>query len=522
MLVHIILLLEFVKKWELENGSVIISGTYGSYKVYYNYFNWGAYGDDIIGSGLKVAKNNGWTDPEKAIKGGVKALAQNYINCGQDTLYLQKFDVVDGGDGYYGHQYMTNVAASKSEGSMVRDAYESMGLLSKESKIKFKIPVYENMPTYKAAEPGKETIVTQDVQINESNVNIRKTASIKGEILGTLSKGTKLLRIELAASKDSNGYFWDKVVLSNGTKGYVSRTYLKELSLQSNCSEKYIVVNRVALRNGPGTEGTEIIKYVSPGQIVTAVEKDKYPNLNGENWYRIKLSDGNYGYVALGSSSNPNMVVYDETSTEYGYVKVICTDGLNIRSAPTTGSNNIITAVTQGTRLFRIQKNASDNQGYIWDKVITDSGIVGYVVRQDKETGEAWIVDMNTNYVVNEESSNVICVPGLTVENLSSLSSDIVVKNGNTAVSNSAKIGTGYTITANGKTYTAVVKGDLTGTGTVTTVDAARVLKNAADKYTLKDEFLLAADVTGDGKVTTVDAARVLKAAAGKYDLTVQ
>lgn len=500
-------------------GSTMISGTYGSYKGYYNYFNWGAYGSDIMGSGLKTAKSYNWTDPEKAIKGGVQLLARNYISIGQDTLYLQKFDVVDGGDGYYGHQYMTNVSASKSEGLTTKNAYLKIGMLSGNTKIKFKIPVYKNMPTSKSAFPGKETIVTQDVQINIDNVSVRETASSTGNVITTFSKGTKILRIQLAESKDSAGYYWDKVVLSNGTKGYISRTYLTKLSVQSNCSTKYVVLNKIALRNGPGTTDTDIIKYVSEGQIVTVVEKDKYTNLDGENWYRVKLTDGDYGYVPLGATSNPNMVVYDETSTEYGYIRVVCTDGLNIRTAPST-SASITTAVTKGTKLFRIQKNASNNGGYIWDKVVTTSGIVGYIVRQDKSTGEAWVETYSENYTVDNTKSSITCVPNLTVSKLSELSSNVVVKNGNTVIKSNEKIGTGYTITIDGKTYTAVVMGDVTGTGIVTAVDAARTLKNAAGKYALKDSYLLAADVTDDGKITAVDAARILKAAAGKYTFT--
>ena len=76
-------------------------------------------------------------------------------------------------------------------------------------------------------------------------------------------------------------------------------------------------------------------------------------------------------------------------------------------------------------------------------------------------------------------------------------------------------------MTINGKTYTAVVLGDITGDGKITTVDAARALKAAAGKYQLKDAYLSAADITGDGKVTTVDAARALKAAAGKYQISI-
>lgn len=502
-------------------GSVIVSGTYGSYKGYYNYFNWGAFGDDIIGSGLKTAKDKGWTDPEKAIKGGVEAIAKNYISIGQDTFYFQKFDVVDGGDGYYGHQYMTNVSASKTEGQTVRSAYKSMGLLSKDVKIKFKIPVYKNMPTIKAAEPGKETIITQDVQINENSVNIRKTASISGAVLKTLNKGTKLLRIELAEKKDSDGYYWDKVVLSDGSKGYVSRTYLTELSLQSNCNEKYVVLNEVALRNGPGTSGTEIIKYISPGKIITAVEKGKYPNLNGESWYRVKLTDGSCGYVAIGSEKDPNIDLYDETNGKYDYVEVICTDGLNIRSAPTTSGNNIITSVVQGTELFRIQKEASTNGGYIWDKIVTQSGIVGYVVRQDKETGEAWIKSLNTvKYVVEDKEKSVVCVPGLTAEGLKALSDDIVVKNGDKTVAKDAKIGTGYTITIDGKTYTAVVKGDVNGDGLIKATDYMKIKNYIMKTSKLTGAELLAADVNNNDEIKATDYMKIKNYIMGTSQIT--
>ena len=38
---------------------------------------------------------------------------------------------------------MTNVSASRTEGYTIRNTYTDMGLLSSESKIKFKITVYK-------------------------------------------------------------------------------------------------------------------------------------------------------------------------------------------------------------------------------------------------------------------------------------------------------------------------------------------------------------------------------------------
>jgi len=297
--------------------------------------------------------------------------------------------------------------------------------------------------------------------------------------------------------KEKN-YYWDKVVLSDGRVGYAIRDRLTNLSLQSNCNEKSIVLNNIEVRNGPGKTGTAVVSYVVPGNLVTVVEKGKYPNLNNENWYRIRLSDNTYGYIAVGASNNPNIVKYDEDSPDYDYVKVICTWGLNIRREPTTTKNNVITAVAKGTQWFRAQKSASSAEGYIWDKVVTSNGSVGYCVRQDKETSEAWIQSLSKQkYEVDEKNANIICVPDITPEKLQSLSSKIVVKNGDKEIAKNAKIGTGYKITVDGKTYTAVVKGDVTGTGEVDTVDAARVLKAAAGTYKLTGVYLKAADVSG-------------------------
>lgn len=193
------------------NAGVMISGTWnganGDYKGYYNYFNIKAFGSTtsaIIEKGLTYAKNMGWTDPEKAIHGGANFLSKEYISCGQDTLYLQKFNVADSDKNYYTHQYMTNVSASKSEGEDVREAYRDMGMITKDSKMKFKIPVYKNMPSGKASMPGTEKIVTQDVQLNENYVWVRSGKGTNYDTIEKLNKGTKLLRIELDNNKDAN------------------------------------------------------------------------------------------------------------------------------------------------------------------------------------------------------------------------------------------------------------------------------------------------------------------------------
>ena len=131
-----------------KGTSPIISGTVEGYEGYYNYFNVGANGkktEEIIRNGLEYAKANEWKGAYFSILGGANLLADKYINKGQDTPYLQKFNVnKNSAYGLYQHQYMQNISAPTSEAASVFRLYSSANALG--NSFVFKIPVYENMP----------------------------------------------------------------------------------------------------------------------------------------------------------------------------------------------------------------------------------------------------------------------------------------------------------------------------------------------------------------------------------------
>lgn len=507
----------------------MISGTWsgenGAYKGYYNFFNIGAYGDDVILEGLKHAKSKGWTDPEKAIKAGAELIVKDYIAGGQDTLYLEKFDVIDGGDGYYVWQYMTNLSASKTEGYTIKNTYNEMGLLSSDSKIKFKIPVYNNMPEQISPEPGTETPVVQDVKINDTGVNVRAGKGTNYDVITTLSKNDVVLRIELDNSK-TGGYYWDKVVLSTGKIGYIARNYLTQLNLQSNCNEKYITTSYANIRNGPGTSKTTVLKILSSGQIITVVEKDKYNSINGENWYRVQLSDGTYGYIAAS-----NLETYDTTKIDQ--LKIICTDGLFVRKSPESGSN-ILATLAKGAIVTRLEKNVeSKSTNYVWNKVVTSGGVIGYMASEDLKNKEVWVeviknenADTNTTVEIKgtgykTSGNNIVCQPNITVKNLKTSSSNIVVKNGNNTIADGANVGTGYKLTLNNQTYTIVVLGDVNGDGKISSADYVRIKNMILKKVELTAEQKLAADANSDSKISSADYVRVKNYILKKADITI-
>lgn len=134
------------------NGAPQSLGTVKGYENYFNFFDIQAYATSTMTAaemGCKYAKTTNptyllpWTNQYKSIVGGSIFLGTGYITKGQDTLYLQKFDIVDGGNGLYYHQYMTCVFGQANEAISLKNAY-SQDILN--SAMEFKIPVYNNMP----------------------------------------------------------------------------------------------------------------------------------------------------------------------------------------------------------------------------------------------------------------------------------------------------------------------------------------------------------------------------------------
>ncbi len=149
--------------------SPLISGTYKGYEGYYNYFNVGATGNterDVIVNGLKYAKDKGWTSSYKSLSGGAQTIGNNYIKKGQDTGYLQKFNVnPSAANPVYTHQYMQNIQAPSAEALSTKKVYGNAGALN--SAFVFKIPVYENMPATEYDKPLESITIKATSESNE-------------------------------------------------------------------------------------------------------------------------------------------------------------------------------------------------------------------------------------------------------------------------------------------------------------------------------------------------------------------
>lgn len=130
-----------------RKGTVLSQGYEWEGTIVYNPFNINATGnsqEEIITNAAKYAYEQGWDSLSKGLVGGVKFVKEGYINKGQNTLYLQKFDIVKQDGNLYTNQYMQNLLAATSEASNMRSIYEESNTV--DNNLNFIIPLYENMP----------------------------------------------------------------------------------------------------------------------------------------------------------------------------------------------------------------------------------------------------------------------------------------------------------------------------------------------------------------------------------------
>ena len=245
-------------------GSTIVSGTVKGYEGYYNFYNINAAGktaEETIANGLIYAKEKGWNTKYKAIIGGASFLVKGYLDAGQDTLYLQKWDVV--GPDYVNHQYMQNIQAPMTESSKTYKGYNNLSLI--DSAFVFKIPVYLNMPNetklpqngnpnnylsslavngdylFEKATTKKDfnlnlDINTQSIDISATKVSSKSTISGTGSI--SLSGEKQTIKINVTAQNgDVRTYSIN--ITRDGTKAISVSEILRVINIKNDGTYMY-------------------------------------------------------------------------------------------------------------------------------------------------------------------------------------------------------------------------------------------------------------------------------------------
>lgn len=164
-------------------GSGQTSGNYGAYSGYYNFYSIGATdGGDAQAKGLQYAMSKNttymlpWNTRYKAILGGAKFIAAEYISVGQNTPYFQKFNVSNK-DSLYWHQYMTSANGACYTAAMSYNTYKANGVLNQ--ALEFLIPVYSHMPAETCQKPSASNPNPYLKSLNINGGGLKLTPSFK-------------------------------------------------------------------------------------------------------------------------------------------------------------------------------------------------------------------------------------------------------------------------------------------------------------------------------------------------------
>lgn len=360
---------------KIKNEVVVSGGLSGSasgqkkgYEGYYNFFNVGAYASttDPQKNALEYAKASGsygrpWDTPEKSINGGAQFNAEKYIAVGQNTGYLQKFNVAPKNkSSLYTHQYMSNIVGVLDQARSTYKSYSSQDRLSVAHT--FSIPVYNNMPgsEKQLGEFSMFDAYGQTAYATET-LNIRSEPNINSDNkpITTLSTTTKVNVISKCRNTSTSIYqqyqwpFWCKVSFENNGQnytGYVVASALKyDYSLNVSKGDTFTLPLSVKSSEQPAlyTWDTSVISIDSKSNIkalakgsatVTAVS-------SSGGYEEIKINVGSYSVSSLTVSNfavnfgqNGADFSWKSVSGAYGYEFYI-TQGNNVIYAKRLSSN---------------------------------------------------------------------------------------------------------------------------------------------------------------------------------------
>jgi beta-N-acetylglucosaminidase len=435
------------------NGQV--SGTYPGYEGYYNYFSVGAYASTTggqVANGLKYAKDHGWNTREKAIKGGAAFIANGYINVGQHTPYLTKFNVNPATWSHYSkytHQYMSAVNDPAQTARTVYNAYKNANILDSIA-INFAIPVYKNMPNF-ASTSIKLNDTTNSVVGKEptaSSFSLRNAPYYGAPTVTKVNNGTSMtilerVRSSKVATDSVNVYaftlqlpFWYKVT-ANGTTAY---TAYENVPITSNVTMKI------------GDKRT--FGYSLTNGVTGAVRFEMLDS-------RIASVNILTGEVVAKATGTTQLIAYT-ASGSVDYINITVTKADGVPSQITSGTLNI----DQSAKLV-----SGINIGTTVQTLINSVNEKNYVAVYKGGT---------------KQSNTTPLATGMTLA---------LVINGNVV-----------------KQYEIAVTGDTNCDGSLGPGDAVLVLRHLSGLQTLSGAVLKAADSNKDNSIGPGDAVTILRA----------
>lgn len=237
----------------------------------------------------------------------------------------------------------------------------------------------------------------------------------------------------------------------------------------------------------------------------------------------------------------PDTTKANSITYENGVVTNVSTS-LTVRAS--ASKSGVAIGKLNGGESIKILRRASapDANGYYWDLIVSNvDGTYGYASRivggdmcitGTGETGtssgsagtgtttpEEPVQPTPSGDFKIENDTEIKATPNTSCENIKSKYSNAIIKNPNGQEISSGNVGTGYTVTIDGKTYTIVKKGDLNGDGLVNIADVLIMLNHLQEKNPVTGAKLEAGKLNNGSSITVADAIVLLNFLIGKSNI---
>lgn len=444
------------------------------YSGLYNYFNMGASGTGkfaVYTNGLNEARSEGWTNRYDAIVGGAKKAAASYINVGQDTYYLQKFNVTPNSNRYY-HQYMQAVTGSYSLARTSNTAYNEIGAL--DNPFTFSIPVYLNMPATACPKPTSSTVANT--------------------LLNSLSVS------------NANGIPFEQYVFEYTLRCDATATSVK-IDATALYSAATISINGTVV----GTGSTSYTLPVTQKGVTTAAIAVTSPN--GTATYTLTLiSDA---YLLEGTAVNGKVHFGNlDMASEYTFVE-------NVEAGRGCG---VVFIPNPGYVLKSVTRNDGVSVDYL--KGNTEEFSIGFTMPSNAVSFTAVFEEMfpaSSKYTLSQMNDKFY-IDGLTtgtavsslissIRSDSNISSSIPITFCNadgSEVSSSKAFADGMYVKIGSTNYYPVKGGDIDGDSAITVADASLIRSYMKGKITFTENQKILADIDSNGTINILDVMALL------------
>lgn len=458
-----------------------------------------------------------WTSPKKAIIGGAKFISGSYISRGQFTSYLKKFNVNP--NGYYdvyNHLYMSNLAAPSSEALTSYNAYSKNGLL--DLPLVFSIPIYKNMDASYDRPGGNLTSVEKQITVTDPTFEAELDKqgfpeSYKAPLRALHTKHPNWTFIAMETGEKFSAAIWNfkitgaiqggekyyllengKPVQAGNDKGWYmpnDDTTAYYVDPRNFLTEKYILQFE-SLENSPNYTESVV------ASILKNTFMDGLSVLDNQTYASIFVEAGNAANVSAvylaslarqESGTNGSMATSGNQFDYEGKTYQGLFNFFNI-GAKSSASNPVKAGLVYASGGVCTLCSANGDYSNVTPSENDTTTITSPLEVYVKEAGYKIEGDYVKNFKVGEK-----------VE-------DIKTKLNNSSIeikSEEKTIGTGDKISFNGKSYTVVIYGDLTGDGKINSADLLKMRQYLLGEANLSGAYKEAAHLANENKINSAD-----------------